>query len=95
MKSSGQLLIVFGIIFALMIGLFIGLSLKIGNVNQSGIAGTLTKINNFKKAQSSITGVEIEDQLLRDTVRLKNMQNYLTVLLCNQCENGWRYPVFN
>ena len=77
MKSSGPIYIVFGIIVALMIGLFIGLSLKIGNVNQSDISGTLTKINNFKKAQGAISGTEIHDQLLSDSIRLKNMQNYL------------------
>ena len=77
MKSSLKILFVFGIIFALMVGLFVGLSMKIGDVNQNDYAGTMAKINNYKKAQSSVTGSEIENQLLSDTVRLKNMQNYL------------------
>ena len=77
MKSSGQLFFVIGIIFALLIGLFIGLSLKIGKVNQSEISGTLAKINNFKRSKSSLTGIEIQDRLLSDSIRLKNMQNYL------------------
>ena len=77
MKSSGHVFVVFGIIVALMIGLFVGLSLKIGTVSQSEVSGTLTKINNFKKAQGAISGTEIHDQLLSDSVRLKNMQDYL------------------
>ena len=77
MKSSVKLLFVFGIIFALIIGLFIGLSFKIGKVNETEISGTIAKINNYRKAQNSITGTEIKNQLLSDTVRLKYMQNYL------------------
>jgi hypothetical protein len=77
MKSSVKLLFVFGIIFAVIIGLFIGLSFKIGNVNQSEISGTIAKIKNYRKSQQTVTGVEISNQLLSDTARLKNMQNYL------------------
>ena len=77
MKSSVKLLFVFGIIFALIIGLFVGLSFKIGKVSEIEISGTIAKINNYRKAQNSITGIEIKNQLLSDTVRLKYMQNYL------------------
>ena len=76
MKSSVKLLVVFGIIFAGIIGLFIGLSFKMGNVNQSEISGTIAKINTYRKSQQSVTGVEISNQLLSDTARLKSMHNY-------------------
>ena len=75
MKSSVKLLFVFGIIFAGIIGLFIGLSFKIGKVNEIEVSGTIAKINNYRKTQSSITATEISNQLLSDTARLKNMQN--------------------
>ena len=77
MKSSVKLLFVFGIIFAGIIGLFIGLSFKLGKVNEIEVSGTIAKINNYRKTQSSITATEISNQLLSDTARLKNMQNYL------------------
>ena len=77
MKSSVKLLFVFGIIFALIIGLFVGLSFKIGNINQTEISGTIAKVNNYRKAQIEATGTNISSQLLSDTLRLKNMQNYL------------------
>jgi hypothetical protein len=77
MKSSIKILLVFAVIFAMVIGIFIGLSSKIGTVSDSDVSGTMAKINNYQKAQSSITGSEIANQLLSDTVRLKNMQNYM------------------
>ena len=61
----------------MVIGLFIGLSFKIGKVSEYEVSGTMAKINNYQKAQSSLTGNEIANQLLSDTVRLRNMQNYM------------------
>jgi len=77
MKSSVRLLFVFGITFSLLIGVVIGLSFKMGNANQSEVSGTIAKIKNYRKSQGSFTAAEHSNQLASDTVRLKNMQNYL------------------
>ena len=77
MKSSVKLLFVFGIIFALILGLFVGRSVKLGNINQTEISGTIAKVNNYRKAQLAATETNISSQLLSDTDMLKNMQNYL------------------
>jgi hypothetical protein len=77
MKTSGKLLSVFGIIAGLIVGFFIGISVEYPKVDNNMVSGTIGKVNNYRKAQSSITEIELKNELISDTVKLKAIQQYL------------------
>lgn len=77
MKTSGKVLNIFGIFAALVIGFLIGLVTEYPKVDKSSLSGTITKINNYRNAQESESVIEIQNELLTDTARLKSVQNYL------------------
>lgn len=77
MKTKGNLFIVVGIVFALIIGFLIGISVDYPKIDNSSVSGTIRKINNYRKAQSSISEIKIQNELASDTTKLKSVQNLL------------------
>ncbi len=77
MKSNGKLFVVFGIIFALIIGFVIGISVNSQKVEESFVLGTIGKINDFKKVQNGEAEMDLKNELLSDTAKLQAMQKYL------------------
>jgi len=77
MKNSGKLLIGFGVVTALIIGFLIGISVDYPLVNRDSVSGTISKINNYRKAQNATSDIQLKSELISDTSRLKSVQNLL------------------
>lgn len=77
MKTSSKLFITFGIIFALVVGFLIGIAINYPKVDESLTAGTIKKIKNYKATLNTKNEIQIKNELLSDTAKLKSLQNYL------------------
>jgi hypothetical protein len=77
MKTKGKVFIALGIFMSLVIGFLIGLSVDYPKVDDNSAAGTIRKINNFRKAQAPKTEIKIQNELVSDTSRQKSVQNAL------------------
>lgn len=77
MKTSDKVLNIFSIVAALVIGFLIGLVIEYPKVDKSSVSGTIAKINNYRNTQNSTSDIEIQNELVTDTARLKSVQNYL------------------
>ncbi len=77
MKTSSKLLTIFGIIFALVVGFLIGISINYPKVDESLASGTIKKIKNYKASLNTKNEIQIKNELLSDTTKLKSLQNYL------------------
>jgi len=77
MKTSTKLFIAFGFTFALMVGFLIGISINYPKVDESLASGTITKLNNYKKTLDTKSEIQIKNELISDTSKLKSLQNYL------------------
>jgi len=77
MKTSGKLFIAFGVVAVLVIGFLIGLSVDYPFVGKSSASGTIAKINNYRKTQSSISEIQLQSELISDTTKLKAVQQLL------------------
>ena len=77
MKTKSKLFIALGVFFALAVGFFIGLSVEYPKVDNNDISGTITKIKNYRNSQSEKTDIQIQNELVSDTVKLKSVQKFL------------------
>jgi len=77
MKTSGKLLSVFGIVGGLIVGFIVGISVDFPKVDNNKISGTIGKVNNYRKAQGSITEIDLQNELASDTLKLKTVKQYL------------------
>ncbi|HEY5511136.1 MAG TPA: hypothetical protein VIK10_08915 [Prolixibacteraceae bacterium] len=76
MKKSSNLFVVFGIVAALIIGFLIGISTDYPRLNKQALSGTIGKVNNYRNIQVSETDIQLKNELLTDTVKLKMLQGY-------------------
>ena len=76
MKTSAKLFITLGIIFALVIGFFIGISVSYPKADKGLTSATITKINNYRKFLSATSEINLKNVLVSDTVQRKFLQNY-------------------
>ena len=77
MRKKSKLLITVGILIALSVGFLIGISVEYPKTNQNEVAGTITKIKNYRNSQNSKSDVQIQNDLVSDTVRLKSVKKTL------------------
>lgn len=77
MKTKSKLFIVLGVFFALVVGFLIGLSVDYPKVGDNDVAGTITKIKNYRNSQLMKSDIQIQNELTSDTVRLKAVQKLL------------------
>lgn len=77
MKKRSKLLITLGILIALAIGFLIGLSVEYPKANNDELSGTITKIKNYRNSQNSKSDIQIQNELVSDTARLKKVRKTL------------------
>lgn len=68
---------VFGVVLALFVGFFIGMSVDYPKVDKGSVAGTIGKINNYRNSQNSTSEIKLQNELTSDTVKLKSVQKLL------------------
>ncbi len=78
MKKNSKLLIVAGMVFAMIIGYLIGILVDYPNVDKNSVAGTISKINNYRNSQLAPNEVELKNELVSDTAQLKKMRKFLS-----------------
>ena len=78
MRKKSKVLNVFGFVFVFVIGLLIGLAVEYPKVDNSLVSGTISKINNYRNSQISASDIELQNEFITDTAKLKKFQNYLT-----------------
>lgn len=78
MKKNTKLLIVAGMVFAMIIGYLIGTLVDYPDVNKNSVAGTISKINNYRNSQLTPNEVELKNELASDTAKLKQMRSFLS-----------------
>lgn len=66
-----------GILIALAVGFLIGVSVEYPKTNKNELAGTITKIKNYRNSKSNKTDIQIKNELASDTVRLKSVKKLL------------------
>lgn len=77
MKKKSKLLMVFSVVLALFVGFFIGISVDYPKFDKGSVAGTITKINNYRNSQNSTSEIKLQNELTSDTVKLKSVQKLL------------------
>ena len=77
MKNRSKLLMVFGVVLALFVGFFIGMSVDYPKVDKGSVAGTIGKISNYRNSQNSTSEIKLQNELTSDTVKLKSVQKLL------------------
>jgi hypothetical protein len=77
MKKSGSLFVVLGIIGALMVGFLIGISVDFPKLNNQTFSGTIGKVNNYRNTQVAEADIQLKNELVTDTAKLKMLQGYL------------------
>ncbi len=83
MKKSNHLLTIIGVVAALAIGFIIGISVDYPNFDTNKVAGTIGKVNNYRNTKVSEAAIELKNDLLSDTTKLKSMQKYLRYYYLN------------
>lgn len=78
MKKNTKLLVVAGMVFAMIIGYLIGTLVDYPNVDKNSVAGTISKINNYRNSQLTPNEVELKNELVSDTAKLKRMRSFLS-----------------
>lgn len=78
MKTKSKVINVFGFVFVFVIGLLIGLALEYPKVDNSSVSGTISKINNYRSSQISTSDIQLQNEFIADTAKLRKFQNYLT-----------------
>ena len=77
MKTKSKLFIALGVFFALVVGFLIGISVDYPKVSNKDVAGTITKINNYRNSQIMKSDIQIKNELISDTTKLKTIQKIL------------------
>ena len=76
MKKSGNLFVVLGIIAALVVGFLIGISVDFPKLNNQTLSGTIGKVKNYRNTQVSEVDIQLKNELVTDTAKLKNLRSY-------------------
>jgi hypothetical protein len=76
MKKSGNLFVVLGMIAALIVGFLIGISVDFPKVNNQSLSGTIGKVNNYRNTQVSEADIQLKNELVTDTAKLKMLRGY-------------------
>ena len=76
MKKSSNLFVVLGIVAALIIGFLIGISVEYPRTNIQALSGTIGKVNNYRKIQISEADIQLKNELVTDTSKLKMLRGY-------------------
>ncbi|MEI7831523.1 MAG: hypothetical protein WCI31_17215 [Prolixibacteraceae bacterium] len=76
MSKSKSLLVGIGIIIAMIIGFFIGISVDYPRINNRSVSGTIGKVNNYRNTQVSEADIQLKNELATDTAKLKMLQGY-------------------
>jgi len=80
MKKKNKLLMVFGFIFAILVGFLIGISVDYPEVNNKSVSGTIGKINNYRNSQSSKSDITLQNELTSDTSKLISVSYLIQVI---------------
>jgi hypothetical protein len=76
MKKTGNLFVVLGIIAALVVGFLIGISVDFPKLNNQTLSGTIGKVKNYRNTQVSEVDIQLKNELVTDTAKLKNLRSY-------------------
>lgn len=76
MKKSGNLIVVFGIIAALVIGFLIGISVDFPKLDNQKLSGTIGKVNNYRNTQVSEADIQLKNELVTDTTKVNMLRGY-------------------
>ena len=76
MKKRNGLLLTLAVIASLAIGFLIGIMVDIPKTDNTQVAGTIGKIQNYKNVKITEQDIQIKNELLADSVLMKAIGNY-------------------
>ena len=76
MKKRNGLLLTLAVIASLAIGFLIGIMVDIPKTDNTQVAGTIGKIQNYKNVKITEQDIQLKNELMADSVLLKAIGNY-------------------
>jgi len=76
--KKNTFMIVAGIVAGLIIGFLVGITVDFPKVDQEELTGTIRKVDNYRNAKASEADIQLQNDLVSDTVTLKMLKTYIT-----------------
>ncbi|HPS25347.1 MAG TPA: hypothetical protein PLB28_07200 [Bacteroidales bacterium] len=90
MKKRNALLLTLAVIASLAIGFLIGIMVDIPKTDNTQVAGTIGKIQNYKNVKITEQDIQLKNELLADSVLLKAIGNYFNYYYVSAVSQGDR-----
>ena len=90
MKKRNGLLLTLAVIASLAIGFLIGIMVDIPKTDNTQVAGTIGKIQNYKNVKITEQDIQLKNELLADSVLLKAIGNYFNYYYVSAVSQGDR-----
>lgn len=90
MKKRNGLLLTLAVIASLAIGFLIGIMVDIPKTDNTQVAGTIGKIQNYKNVKITEQDIQLKNELMADSVLLKAIGNYFNYYYVSAVSQGDR-----
>ena len=90
MKKRNVLLLTLAVIASLAIGFLIGIMVDIPKTDNTQVAGTIGKIQNYKNVKITEQDIQLKNELMADSVLLKAIGNYFNYYYVSAVSQGDR-----
>lgn len=77
MKKSTNLFITLAAVAGVVVGFLIGIAVNFPKTDQSELAGTIGKVNNYRNTKATEADIELKNDLIADTSLIRSLKNYM------------------